>query len=76
MCGVAKMSTEKRLSLQRMHLAKGARQKWDIIICLSIPQPTVSKLHGYDGYMGQKVWERLHFFLATLVALHFTPVSK
>ena len=56
------MSTEKRLSLQRMHLAKGARQKWDIIICLSIPQPTVSKLHGYDGYMGQKVWESLQFF--------------
>ena len=45
-----------------MHLAKGARQKWDIIICLSTPQPTVSKLHGYDGYMGQKVKESLQFF--------------
>ena len=58
------MSTEKRLSLQRMHLAKGARQKWDIIICLSIPQPTVSKLHGYDGYMGQKVRKSLQFFVS------------
>ena len=55
------MSTEKRLSLQKMHLAKGARQKWDIIICLSIPQPTVSKCMDMMDIWGKKFGRDCNF---------------